>query len=127
MSLTALIETQPRQRLLEESSTILWAADFKPHLGYDAVGLADLVATRQPTPSELVEAAIEQVEAHNPQLNAVIRTQFDEAREKARPPQSTGPLPPLVLELWRHASDVRSGSLERRRSTHRVPLHGFAV
>jgi amidase len=76
---------------------VLWTADFKPYLGYDAVGLTDLVATRQPTPSELVEAAIEQVEARNPQLNAVIRTQSDEAREKARSPQSTGPLPPLVL------------------------------
>ncbi len=77
-------------------------ADFNTYLDYDAVGLADLIAARQATASEIVDAAIEQVEARNPQLNAVIRAQFEEAREKARASQSKGPfagVPLLVKDL----------------------------
>src|SRR5256885_8490428 len=49
----------------------------------DATAQADLVRRGEVSPKELVEAAIARIEAVNPQLDAVIRTRFDEAREEA--------------------------------------------
>src|SRR3954465_13099987 len=46
----------------------------------DATGQAELVRTGEGSPKELVEAAIARIEAVNPDLDAVIRTRFDEAR-----------------------------------------------
>jgi Asp-tRNA(Asn)/Glu-tRNA(Gln) amidotransferase A subunit family amidase len=37
---------------------------------YDGLGLAELVKKKKVKPAELVEAAIERIERHNPQLNA---------------------------------------------------------
>ena len=54
----------------------------------DGLGLAELVATKQVQPIELVDAAIARIERHNPRLNAVVWTMFDRARAMAR-----GPLP----------------------------------
>jgi amidase len=50
---------------------------------YDGVGLADLVRKGEVTPSELTEAAIARIEAHNPTLNAVVYKGFDDARAAA--------------------------------------------
>jgi amidase len=50
----------------------------------DAIAQADLVARRELKPAELVEAAIQRIEALNPKLNAVITTAFDEALDSAR-------------------------------------------
>jgi len=85
-----------------QSSTVPLMADFDTYLDYDAVGLADLIAQKQVTSLEVVEAAIGQVEAHNPQVNAVIRTQFDTARGAALTSQPAGPftgVPLLVKDL----------------------------
>ena len=49
----------------------------------DATALAELVRTGSVSPLELVEAAIERIERHNPELNAVIHRQFDSARRRA--------------------------------------------
>src|SRR4051794_22618624 len=46
----------------------------------DATAQAELVRTGEASPKELVEAAIARIEAVNPDLDAVIRTRFDEAR-----------------------------------------------
>jgi amidase len=51
---------------------------------YDGLGLAELVAKRAVTPSELVEAAIERIERHNPTLNAVVYKGYDDARARAK-------------------------------------------
>jgi len=56
--------------------------------GLDATAQAELVRSGEATPLELVEAAIERIEALNPQLNAVIHELYAEAREAA-----TGDLP----------------------------------
>lgn len=53
----------------------------------DATAQAELVATGQASPLELVDAAIERIEALNPSINAVIATDFDRAREAAQSPQ----------------------------------------
>ncbi len=68
---------------------------------YDATGLADLVRSRQVKPSELIEAAIERVEARNGDLNAIIATRFPEARaEAASIDVNSGPFPgvPFLLK-----------------------------
>ena len=59
--------------------------DYDDH---DATSLAELVRTKKATPRELVDAAIERIEARNPKLNAVITPLFERARAAA-----DGPLP----------------------------------
>jgi amidase len=55
--------------------------DYEQH---DATGLAQLVRSGEVSPAELVEAAIERIEARNPKLNAVVHMSFDRARTQAR-------------------------------------------
>src|SRR5690348_7076383 len=50
---------------------------------HDATGLASLVRAGELTPTELVDAAIDRIEAVDPQLNAVIHRRFDRARAEA--------------------------------------------
>ena len=45
---------------------------FAEYADYDGLGLADLVAKKQVTPSEVLDAAIARIEAHNGTLNAVV-------------------------------------------------------
>jgi amidase len=69
---------------------------------YDGLGLAGLVATKQVTPAELVEAAIERIERHNPTLNAVVYKGYDDARKWAAGPLPEGPfrgVPFLIKDL----------------------------
>ena len=53
---------------------------FAEYTEYDGLGLAELVRTRQVAPEEVLEAAIERIEALNPALNAVVTRVYDEAR-----------------------------------------------
>ena len=46
----------------------------------NATGLADLIARREVSVSELLDAAIETIERLNPALNAIIATFYDRAR-----------------------------------------------
>ena len=55
---------------------------FAEYSDYDGLGLADLVKRKKVKPAELVEAAMELVERHNPQLNAIVFKAYDEARAK---------------------------------------------
>lgn len=57
---------------------------------YDAMGLANLVRTRQVSPLELAEIAIQSIEAANPSINAVVRKTYERARERARQAPITG-------------------------------------
>ncbi|MEE8554783.1 MAG: hypothetical protein V3T00_02900, partial [bacterium] len=50
----------------------------------DATAQAELVRTKQVTPAELVDAAIDRIERLNPALNAVVTPLFDQAQEAAR-------------------------------------------
>src|SRR5271154_881978 len=52
----------------------------------DATDQAALVANREVTPSELLEAAIERIEESNPSLNAVVIEWFEHARSVAADP-----------------------------------------
>ncbi len=66
----------------------------------DATAMAELVSSGQASPLELVDAAIERVEAVNEEINAVIHPLFDEAREAAAGDVPDGPFKgvPFVLK-----------------------------
>src|SRR6185436_247597 len=57
----------------------------------DATQQAELIRTGEVSPKELVEAAIARIEELNPELNAVIRTRFDQARAEASGDLPNGP------------------------------------
>ena len=63
---------------------------FPEYAQYDAMALAELVRRGEVSAAELVEAAIERIERHNPVLNAVILELFDRARESARRQPAAG-------------------------------------
>ena len=68
----------------------------------DATALADLVRRKQVRPAELVEAAIERIEASNPRLNAVVFKLYDRGRQQAAGPLPDGPfsgVPFLLKDL----------------------------
>jgi len=68
----------------------------------DATAQAELVHNGDLTPLELVDAAIERIEALNPKLNAVIHELFEEGREAARGELPDGPfrgVPFLLKDL----------------------------
>lgn len=54
------------------------------YLNLDATAMAELVANDEVKPIELVEEAIQRIEATNPHTNAVIWRDFDNARARAR-------------------------------------------
>src|SRR5207244_10340433 len=55
-------------------------AGFAEYEAYDGLGLAELVRQGQVTPDELLDAAIERVEARNGAINAVIGRRYEYAR-----------------------------------------------
>ena len=57
---------------------------FAEYSNYDGLGLAELVKKKEIEPAELVEAAFERIERHNPQLNAVVFKAFEEASAMAK-------------------------------------------
>ena len=74
-------------------------ADFEQ---YDGLGLAELVQWGKVTPVELLEAAIERVEARNPTFNAVIMKLYDYGRTAIADGLPDGPfrgVPYLMKDL----------------------------
>ncbi len=57
------------------------ALPFPEYESYDAVGLAELVANGDVTPTELLEAALARSERLNPKLNAIVIDMEQEARD----------------------------------------------
>ena len=75
---------------------------FPEYSNYDGLGLAELVKKKEVSAAELVEAAIERIEANNPKLNAVIVKMYDDARKNAKQPLPQGAfsgVPFLVKDL----------------------------
>ncbi len=71
----------------------------------DATAQAELVRDGKVSPAELVDAAIARVEKLNPELNAVIHTQFALARERAAGQLPDGPfrgVPFVLKDLTAH-------------------------
>ena len=68
----------------------------------DATAQAQLVASGEASPLELVDAAIERIEALNPAINAVIHTEYDAARAAAAGELPDGPfrgVPFLIKDI----------------------------
>jgi amidase len=114
---------------------------FSDYSDHDGLGLATLVEKREVSPAEVVEAAIERIERHNPAINAVVHKAYDEARAAAAGPLPDGPfkgVPFLVKDLliavagWPRTSGSRfckdvvdsedSGLMRRYRSSGVVAL-----
>jgi amidase len=75
---------------------------FAEYDRYDALGLANLVKTRQLTPSDLVEEAIRRIDVLNPRINAVVTTMYEQARATAKGALPDGPftgVPFLLKDL----------------------------
>ena len=74
---------------------------------FDGLGLAELVRGRHVSPSELLDAAVSQVEARNPELNAVVTKLYDHARFAIAAGLPDGPftgVPYLLKDLGAHVS-----------------------
>src|SRR5438094_848511 len=77
-------------------------AAFKDYEQYDGLGLADLVQRGKVAPSELLEAAIERVEARNSTVNAVVMRLYDYGRRAIADGLPDGPFRGVPMA---HASD----------------------
>lgn len=82
---------------------------------HDGLGLAKLVRDKHVKPIELVDAAIERIERHNPVVNAVIWTMYERARDMAKKKLPDGPfrgVPFLLKDILGHMEGVpnRDGS-----------------
>jgi amidase len=56
---------------------------FPEYENHDATSLAELIRKREVSATEVVEAALERIEARNPAINAVVSRCFDRARAQA--------------------------------------------
>ncbi len=75
---------------------------FAEYESYDALGIADLVKGGQVTAEEVLEAAIERVDARNPAVNAVVMELYDHARRAIAAGLPDGPfkgVPFLLKDL----------------------------
>jgi amidase/6-aminohexanoate-cyclic-dimer hydrolase len=78
---------------------------------YDALDLAQLVRTGDVSATELLEAAIKNIEERNPTLNAVVTTMYDEARKSIEAGLPDGPLrgvPFLLKDLGAFYNGVKT-------------------
>ena len=118
---------------------------FAEYADYDGLGLAELVRKGEVRPAELVEAAIERIERHNPALNAVVYKAYDEARRTAAGELPDGPfrgVPFLIKDLGcpvagmprtsgsrflQHEVPAEDGELARRYRAAGVVFVGLAV
>ena len=83
---------------------------FADYENYDALGLAELVRRKQATPGDLLEAAIERVEARNPVVNAVVMKLYDHARRVIADGLNDGPfrgVPFLMKDLTSAVAGVK--------------------
>jgi len=72
---------------------------------YDAMGLAELVSTRQVTPKELAETAARAIEAVNPKVKAVVETYLDRIDGLDEKTLGEGPfrgVPFLIKDVFGH-------------------------
>ncbi len=83
---------------------------LRDYTAHDGLGLAALVARKEVTPLELIDAAVRAVEAVNPRINAVLQILADSAAAALRRGLPAGPftgVPLLIKELILHAAGVR--------------------
>jgi Asp-tRNA(Asn)/Glu-tRNA(Gln) amidotransferase A subunit family amidase len=84
---------------------------FDEYEDYDALGLADLVRRRKVSPDQLLEAAIDRVEARNATVNAVVARLYDHGRRAIADGLPEGPfrgVPYLLKDLTASLAGVRT-------------------
>ncbi len=101
--------------------------NFDEYRKHDGLALAQLVARREVTPSELLEVAIARAEAVNPKLNAIIIPMHDIARERAKQ-TLTGPfagVPFLTKDLFQEYAGVQTayGCKGLKAANIKAPVH----
>ncbi|EIE97361.1 amidase [Saccharomonospora glauca] len=104
------------------------AIEYDEYRRYDAVGLAELVARREVSPSELLETAIGRAEQVNGRLNAIVYPMYDIARKRAAS-ELSGPfagVPFLLKDLSQDYAGVPTGSGSRA-LRHNVPARHSEV
>ena len=102
---------------------------FKEYADYDATGLARLVARREVSAAELLEAAIARCEALNPRLNAVNIPMPEIARARVHEPLE-GPfsgVPFLIKDIAQDYAGVPSTSGSRALRNWVPPVHAEIV
>src|SRR5690349_6243943 len=75
------------------------------YAGYDATGLAELVAKKQVTPKELAETAAAAIAAANPKVNSVVETYPDRIDSLDEKTLGNGPfrgVPFLIKDIGQH-------------------------
>jgi len=90
----------------------------------DGLALAELVRARQVRASEVVEAAIEAIEAANPAINAVVHKMYDSARAAAAGTLPDGPfagVPFLLKELHTTCAGEPTSAGNRLLRERRMP------
>jgi amidase len=83
---------------------------FADYERYDALGLADLVRRKAVSPEDLLDAAIERVEARNQAVNAIVMPLYDYGRKAIADGLPEGPfrgVPFLLKDLGGWLAGVR--------------------
>jgi amidase len=90
----------------EQDAPLSAFAEYEEH---DAIALARLIHTGQVSASEVLEAAIERIEARNPSLNAVVTKTYELARATSTAPVkgSLAGVPFLLKDLGVQLDGVR--------------------
>jgi amidase len=103
--------------------------DTAEYLRYDALGLAELVATGEVSAAELLALARERAAAVNPRINAIVREMRPEADARAAG-TLTGPfagVPFLIKDLAQDYAGVPTSSGCRALSTRPAGEHATVV
>ncbi|MBW2394848.1 MAG: amidase, partial [Deltaproteobacteria bacterium] len=96
---------------------------------YDGLGLAELVRKGETQPKELLDAALERMERHEPALNAVPIPMIEEARAALEAGLPEGPftgVPFLLKDLHLYWAGVRTTNGSQLFAEH-VPDHDSAL
>lgn len=90
---------------------------------YDALGLADLFRTKEITPTELAQLAIEGIEKVNPEINAVIEIFHDKIDDLEETVSTDGPLGGVPFLL----KDIGCTEAGRRQEQGSRLMEGFVA
>ena len=105
--------------------------NLQEYASYDGLGLAELVKSKQVTPKELVDLALEGIEKINPELNAVWQTLKEHAYkeiEEGLPKGDFEGVPLLLKELIINADGVSINSGSRlAEGVSGLPIDSFLM
>jgi amidase len=102
---------------------------FADYTDYDAVGLAALIRGGHVSAAEVIDAAIDRIERHNPVLNAVVETAFDRARRTVLDGVPDGPLAgvPYLFKSLSHAWSGARLTMGSRALRAHVPAYSSTL